>query len=222
MNSHTKKSQLVAIVGGSGAGKTWLSGRLLQLFGTKKACLISLDDFYHDRSHLPLSRRERVNFDHPRAIDWALLEKVLLDCGRGRPTRLPIYDFTTHSRLTRKSDFKPKQVVLVEGLWLLRRAPIRRLFDFRVFIDCPESVRFERRLNRDQSERGRSLESVQNQFWKKVAPMHERFVAPQKKWADLLLKPHAEPGAVKELAMHIAGGASFNQAGRELKAGKKI
>jgi uridine kinase len=183
---------LVAIVGGSGSGKTWLAEQLHRELG-KEVSRISLDDFYRDRSHLSLARRSRVNFDHPRSIDWNGVRTVLTACRRGQPVRAPRYDFSTHACLGWRPVWRPKRLVLVEGLWLLRAPAVRRLFDLRVYIDCPESLRFQRRLDRDGKERGRTRESIQEQFFGQVAPMHERFVAPQKRWADVVLG--AEMGA---------------------------
>lgn len=180
-------AKLVAIVGGSGAGKTWLAGKLHRLL-REHAARLSLDDFYRDRSHLSAKQRERVNYDHPRAVDWRCLERVLSDCRAGRPTRLPRYDFRTHTRIAPLAPWQPKPIVLVEGLWLLRSGAIRRLFDLRIFIDCPERVRLHRRLVRDVHHRGRDAESVRGQFRRSVAPMHHRFVAPQKRWANIVLK----------------------------------
>ena len=177
---------LVAIVGGSGSGKTWLAGKLQAALGPKAARL-SLDDFYHDRSGLSPARRATINFDHPRAIDWESLERVLLDCCAGKAARLPCYDFKTHSRLRSSKLLKLRPIILVDGLWLLRRPSIRRLFDLRVFLVCPASIRLRRRLARDVLARGRTRASIEKQFWTTVQPMHLKYVAPQARWADVVL-----------------------------------
>lgn len=180
-------NQLIAIVGGSGSGKTWLADRLQKLM-SEEAGRLSLDDFYLDRSHSPLSRREKINYDHPRSIDWACLERVLKRCRAGLPARLPQYDFTTHSRLLDHADWHPKPLVIVDGLWLLYRGSARRMFQLRIYIDCPAYLRLRRRLKRDIAERGRSPASIRRQFAATVDPMHERFVAPQARSADLIMK----------------------------------
>ena len=174
---------IIGIAGGSGAGKTWLANQILQQF-KKEACLISLDDFYLDRSHLSPARRQKINFDHPRSIDWTELENTLKACIARKSIVVPRYDFATHSRLPEPKQFAPKPLVLVEGLWLLRKASIRHLFDYTIFLGCPSDTRLERRLQRDSRERGRTRESIQQQFQKCVAPMHERYVEPQRRWAD--------------------------------------
>ncbi len=177
---------LVAITGGSGAGKTWLAEKLAALFGAD-ATRLSLDSFYRDRSYLPPKRREQVNYDHPRAIDWASLEQCLRDCRAGRCARVPVYDFKTHAR-SGTGALVPKAVVIVEGLWLLRRPSLRQFFDLTVFIDCPTRLRLNRRMQRDLAERGRTPESIRRQFRETVGPMHQRFIATQSRFADIVLK----------------------------------
>ena len=178
----------VAIVGGSGSGKTWLAQRLHAALG-RKAGRLSLDDFYRDQSHVTPAVRARINFDHPRAIDWERLESVLRDLLAGRTARLPAYDFKTHCRVKRVAALKPAEILLVEGLWLLRRPSLRRLFGYKVFVNCPMNTRLQRRLARDLISRGRTPASVRRQFRATVQPMHRRFVESQKRWADLVV-PH--------------------------------
>lgn len=187
--------RLIAIVGGSGAGKTWLANRLQQAAG-HEAGRLSLDDFYRDRSNLAPVRRSAINFDHPRAIDWPLLLRVLRDCRAGRMTRLPRYNFVSHTRRHDPDAWLPSASILVEGLWLFLRPAVREMFDLKIFLACATPLRLERRLARDVAERGRTADAVREQFWKTVAPMHERFVAPQARWADIIL---TEPPSEKEI-----------------------
>jgi uridine kinase len=195
--------RLAAIVGGSGAGKTYLARLLQKEFG-KDAVVLSLDDFYRDRSHLPLERRARTNFDDPRAIDWECLELTLKRLMQRKPTRVPRYDFATHCRLPQQTVLKSRAIILVDGLWLLRRPSIRRLFDCKVFVQCALQLRFARRLRRDVVERGRTEQSVRKQFFKTVAPMHKKFVQPQARWADVVLPGTFANAEVKALAQRIA------------------
>ncbi len=190
---------LVAIVGGSGSGKTWLADRLARAL-PGKVSRISLDDFYRDLSHLSPHARARVNFDHPRAVDWACLEKVLRSCLAGHRTGLPRYDFRTHCRRPGLKAWRPRPIVICEGLWLLRRPALRRLFQVRIFLECPAALRLHRRLGRDVRARGRSPESVVRQFKLQVAPLHQRFVASQARRADLVLKSPVSAGSVRGLA----------------------
>ena len=192
----------VALAGGSGSGKTWLATALQAQFGPS-ATRLCLDDFYRDLSHRSLPQRERVNFDHPRAIDWQTLEQVLRDALAGKTTRIPRYDFATHCRLPASAPWQPSPLVLVDGLWLLRRPSLRQLFAYRVFIECPAPVRLERRLERDMRERGRTRTSVIEQFQEEVAPMHERFVASQARWADLVLASPVSTDTVLEIAARL-------------------
>jgi uridine kinase len=191
---------LVAIVGGSGSGKSWLAEKLA--FG-RKVARFSLDDFYRDRSHLPLERRGATNFDHPAAIEWSLVEETLRDCVGGKETRIPQYDFTSHSRLREKRLLKPMPIVLVDGLWLLRRPALRRLFDLRIFIDCPARTRLKRRLARDQASRGRTPASIRRQFRKNVEPMHLLYVAPQARWADVVLQANWGGREIRRLVRRL-------------------
>jgi uridine kinase len=193
---------LVAIVGGSGAGKSWLVERLCQLLGDE-ACHLQLDDFYHDRSHLPLEERARVNYDIPDAIDWTWAGRTLRDCREGRSTPLPSYDFATHCRTSGRAIWRPRPIVFVDGLWLLRPPEIRALFSLKVFLDTPTALRFSRRLGRDVAERGYTPEAVEHRLRTAVAPMHERYVEPQKQWADLVLAQPFEPAQLAELAERL-------------------
>jgi uridine kinase len=178
---------LVAIVGGSGAGKTWLSCKLQRALGLPSVRL-SLDDFYLDQSHLAPSQRDQLNFDHPRAIDWRLAESALRACRTGRSVEVPRYSFITHRRLRTKRVVKPRAVILADGLWLLRKPQLRRIFDLCIFVACSTRLRLQRRLDRDLASRGRNGHSVRQQFRQTVAPMHKQFVAPQARWADIVLR----------------------------------
>lgn len=202
LNAPGPKPVFVAIVGGSGSGKSWLAGRLEKALAGLAARL-SQDDFYRDRSYLAPSRRRLINFDHPRAIDWAELERALHSLRiRGR-TEVPRYDFTTHCRLPNTRLLAAKPVVLVEGLWLLRRPSVRRLFALRIFIDCAARTRLRRRISRDQRCRGRTARSIREQFGATVEPMHRRFVLPQAAHADIVLRSRCDSKTVHQLASHI-------------------
>jgi uridine kinase len=209
------RPKLIAILGGSGAGKTWLARRLQHEFGPLAARL-SLDDFYCDLGQLPPARREAVNFDHPRAMDWLAFEKVLHDCRDGRVTRIPQYDFVTHTRLPKEKLFHPKPLILVEGLWLLWLPRIAELFDLKIYLNCLGQLRLERRLSRDTVERGRAPDSVRRQFSETVAPLHKQFVAPQAMLADIILK---QP--LSETELHGVIGA-IRLAVNEARVGQKI
>jgi uridine kinase len=192
-------NRLIAVAGGSGAGKTWLVNQLCRVLG-ENACRLALDDFYRDRSDLPLARRARLNFDVPQAIDWSGAERVLRACQAGLPTRVPRYDFATYSRTDDMQSLLPRPIVLVEGLWLLRSTELRPLFDLKIYLDAPTPLRRSRRVSRDTTERGYSLESVERRIATSVLPMHDRYVAPQKRWADLVLAQPFREADVHRLA----------------------
>jgi uridine kinase len=201
----------VAIVGGSGAGKSWLADQLQRAFG-RSAVHMSLDNFYLDRSHLTPARRARINYDHPRAIDWAEFRRALAKLSANRRAALPQYDFTTHCRLAQRKLTEPAQLVLVDGLWLLRNRSARKLFDYSVFLYAPVSLRLRRRLGRDQASRGRRSESVRAQFRATVEPMHQRYVQPQERSASRVLQHTC---GKRDLAKLVASLRKLLNAGRE-------
>lgn len=177
-----KAIRLIAVVGGSGSGKTWLAEELAGCLGQESAHLC-LDHFYQDLSHLSKPERERVNFDDPAAIDWESLREVIECLERGEVARVPVYDFTEHVRKREMVELESRPIILVDGLWLLHPEWLRKRFALSVFVDCPEEVRLQRRLERDVITRGRTRESVNRQFSEHVQPMHDRFVEPQRAWA---------------------------------------
>jgi uridine kinase len=189
-------------VGGSGSGKTQLADELKAVLGPK-AGRLSLDDFYLDRSHLSPAQRARINFDNPAAIDWPAFERILERCVRWRKCKAPRYDFPTHCRLRKSKTLRPSPIILADGLWLLRSPRIRRLFCLRIYLDCPAKLRLQRRLERDISGRGRSAKSALEQFRKTVEPMHRKYVAPQVRWADMVLPADWDDRDVQRLAKAI-------------------
>jgi len=177
---------IIGIVGGSGAGKTWLSRQIAAAFPTE-VTEVSLDDFYFDRSHVSPDQRRLVNYDDPEAIEWGLLREFLEDFRGGRPAHVPRYDFSSHCRNGQRAECTPTRLLIVDGLWLLTRPDVRELFDLSIYLECPAQVRLERRLARDVVERGRHAEDVHEVFETVVAPMHTRHVAPQRRWATVVL-----------------------------------
>ncbi len=175
-------SRFIAVVGGSGSGKSWLAANIRKQLGSEAGHLC-LDDFYRDLGHLPEEERDEVNFDDPAAIDWEALRVVLECLERGDAARIPIYDFATHTRMPETRDFENAGLVVLEGLWLLHPEWLREKFAVSVFVDCPEEERLRRRIERDRLTRGRTEESVRRQFADHVQPMHARFVEPQREWA---------------------------------------
>jgi uridine kinase len=171
--------RFIAVVGGSGSGKTWLAKELVAQLGDQ-ASHLSLDHFYQDLSHLPPAQRAQTNFDDPAAIDWESLQDVLKTLQCGESAQVPIYDFSEHIRKKETSTLECRPYVIVEGLWLLHPECLRETFAMSVFVNCPEATRLQRRIERDQITRGRSEESVIKQFTEQVQPMHMSYVEPQR------------------------------------------
>jgi uridine kinase len=192
----------VAIVGGSGSGKSRLSDKLASVF-SPGARRLSLDEFYWDRSHILASRRDTLNFDNPRAVDWKAFEQKLGRLLAGKSVRLPRYDFTTHARLAETRLVKPAPVIVADGLWLLRWRSLRRLFDFKVFIECSARARLGRRLGRDCLTRGGTAASIRKQFHRTVEPMHQKYVIPQRRHADVILSGNFGISEVRLLKSRI-------------------
>lgn len=195
---------IVGIVGGSGSGKSWLAQRLAQTLGTDRAGIICQDSFYKDLSHVTMEQRCDVNFDDPKALDWAAFRKCLAHVSSGRTARIPKYNFATHSRDAEGTEFAPREVVIFEGLWLLHRPALRRFFELAVFIDANTNLCLERRVQRDVSERGRRVEEVKACYGKRVLPAQRKFVEPQCWHADFILKAPISEEQVSVLAGRIS------------------
>ncbi|MGE0829543.1 MAG: uridine kinase [Hyphomonadaceae bacterium] len=193
---------IIAIAGGSGAGKSAVARALAPLIGAS-AALIHEDDYYHCRTRFPAFDPATHNFDLPAAKDHALLIQHLAAARAGRGFEKPLYDFTTHSRRAETEWIAPARALILEGTHVLASAPLRAQIDFSVFIDMDESLRLARRLARDTVERGRSAESVRAQFAQTVQPAHAQSVAPQQAFADLTLSA-GEDGEMLESA-RLAG-----------------
>ncbi|HBG45903.1 MAG TPA: uridine kinase [Deltaproteobacteria bacterium] len=198
---------LIGICGGSGSGKSTLSRALAKKIGCNDAAILQQDSYYKDLSRLSTEQRERVNFDHPSAIDWDLLAVHLGRLRQGAEAEVPSYDFSTHSRLPGSKAIKGAQVVIVEGHLILSQAGIRQMLDLRLFLDASLDLMLLRRLERDVAERGRSVESVASQYSLSVRPMYLEFVHPSRKWADLVINADSGPDEILEQA--VKGAASF-------------
>lgn len=177
---------MIGIAGGTGSGKTTFA-LALQAAAGEDSVIISQDSYYVANTHLSFEERLKINYDHPDAFEDQLLIEHLQKLRRGEPIEVPIYDFTAYVRTDRTIPVRPRRIVLVEGILVLANPELRSLFDLKVFVDTDPDVRLLRRLTRDVKERGRSLESVHHQYLSTVKPMHEAFVEPSKKYADLIV-----------------------------------
>jgi uridine kinase len=178
----------VGVSGGSGSGKSTFIGKMLELLGSENATVIQHDAYYYDLSHLSLEEREQQNFDHPGALETDLLTTHLGELLEGHSVDIPVYDFSTHTRKGSTRSVSPKGVVFVEGILLLTDPVLRSLLDLTIYLEVAEEVRLSRRMRRDVAERGRTPNSVLNQYLTTVKSMHEQYVHPSRDYADLVIK----------------------------------
>jgi uridine kinase len=178
---------IIGVAGGSASGKTTVSQEILARVGTERIAYIPHDLYYHDLSHLPMEQRAQFNFDHPEALDNALLVRHLDALSAGRVVQAPTYDFATYARLPTTQTILPQPVILIEGILIFTEPVLRRRMHIKLFVDADPDLRFIRRLQRDVEERGRSVDSVIAQYLSTVRPMHLEFVEPTKRYADLII-----------------------------------
>ena len=178
---------IIGICGGTGSGKTTVANRILESVSADEVVFIQQDLYYRDLKDMPLDYRNAANFDHPDALDNDLLVNHLKRLNAGEPVELPIYDFRTHSRLPATTLVDPKPIVIVEGILIFAEPRLREEMDIKVFVDTPDDIRFIRRLRRDIAERGRTLDSVIEQYIGTVRPMHIQFIEPSKRFADVII-----------------------------------
>jgi uridine kinase len=190
---------VIGVAGGTGSGKTTVAQEILKRAGTEKISLIQHDAYYKDLSDLPPAQRAMQNFDHPDALDNSLLIVHLQELKAGKAVDVPVYDFTTHARTGETRRIEPHRVVLLEGILIFADEALRRLMDVKIYVDTDADIRFIRRLERDLAERGRTMESVIRQYLATVRPMHQEFVEPSKRYADVIIPE----GGFNEVAMEI-------------------
>jgi len=178
---------VIGIGGGSGSGKTTVAARVIDALGPTRACVIQCDRYYHEHPSLTFEERSALNFDHPDALDMALLVEHVGDIKAGRAIDAPVYDFSRHARRPERDRLTPHDTVIVEGILALADETLRGLLDLKIFVDTDSDVRFIRRLSRDMHERGRTAQSVIDQYVNTVRPMHLAFVEPTKRFADVIV-----------------------------------
>ena len=185
--SMTQKAILIGIAGGTGSGKTSVARALANHFGNGEVALIEQDSYYNDLAHLPLDERALINFDHPNSLDFELLKSDLQKLIQGESVDIPIYDYAAHSRSKNSLHVKDPHIIILEGILALFDEGLRQMMDIKIFVDTADDIRIIRRIKRDTSKRGRSLESVIQQYYNTVRPMHIQFVEPTKRFADIIV-----------------------------------
>jgi uridine kinase len=178
---------IIGICGGTGSGKTTVANRILESVSASEVAFIQQDSYYRNLKDLPLDYRQAVNFDHPDALDNDLLVHHIRKLKAGGSIELPVYDFKTHTRQNETVLIEPKPIVIIEGILIFVDARLLEQMDIKVFVDTPDDIRFIRRLQRDIAERGRTVDSVIEQYLATVRPMHMQFVEPSKRYADVII-----------------------------------
>jgi len=183
----TRQPFVIGICGGTGSGKTTITNRLSHALSESGVLVIQQDHYYRDLSHLPLEERSKRNFDHPNALDTDLFIEHVKQLKDGQAVERPVYDFTQHRRVAETVRLESQPAILIEGILIFESEALRNLMDIKIFVDTDADLRFIRRLVRDIRDRGRTLESVIDQYEKTVRPMHLEFVEPSKRYADIII-----------------------------------
>ncbi len=198
-----KRPLIIGFAGGSGSGKTTIANAVVDAVGTDSVTLIQHDSYYRDQSDVPLEDRAKTNFDHPDSLETELLIEHLEELRDGLNIERPVYDFATHTRSEETVTVRPESAIIVEGILVLVDPDLRALMDLRIYIDTESDLRLMRRLSRDILERGRTVESVLEQYLATVRPMHQQFVEPSKRYADLIVPEGYNASAVSAVTSAI-------------------
>ncbi|MDX5475940.1 MAG: uridine kinase, partial [Bacillaceae bacterium] len=182
-----KKPIVIGVAGGSGSGKTSVTKSIYEHFQNQSILMIEQDYYYKDQSHLPFEERLKTNYDHPLAFDNDLLIKHIEELLQYEPINKPVYDYTQHTRSDKVIEVEPKDVIIVEGILVLEDERLRNLMDIKLYVDTDADIRIIRRMLRDIKERGRTIDSVIEQYVTVVRPMHNQFIEPTKRYADIII-----------------------------------
>lgn len=178
---------IIGIAGGTGSGKTTVVQQIVEELPSNEVCVISQDSYYKDTSEMTYDERVRINFDHPKAIDFNLLVNHLKELRNGNAINQPVYSFVDHNRTSDIIITEPKKVIIVEGILILTHPEIREMFDLKIFVHADSDERLIRRLKRDMAERGRDLQEVLIRYQNNLKPMHDEFIEPTKEFADIII-----------------------------------
>ena len=178
---------VIGIAGGTGSGKTTVARNLAAGLPTGVVSLVDHDSYYRDRKDLPFTERAQLNYDHPDSLETELLVEHLGRLRNNEAVEIPLYDFTTHTRRIETRRVEPTPVIVVEGILVLQNSALRAKLDIKIYVDTDADIRVFRRIRRDLEQRARSFESVRDQYYSTVRPMHLAFVEPSRRWADLII-----------------------------------
>ncbi|MCM4159304.1 uridine kinase [Antarcticibacterium flavum] len=178
---------IIGIAGGTGSGKTTVVKQIIEELKNEEVDVISQDSYYQDTTHLSFEERKKINFDHPKSIDFDLLVSHLKELKAGNSIEEPIYSFTEHNRTGETRTIHPRKVVIVEGILILTHADMRDMFDIKIYVHADSDERLIRRLKRDINERGRDLDEVLWRYQTTLKPMHQQFIEPTKEFADIII-----------------------------------
>ena len=182
-----RKPIIIGVTGGSGGGKTSVSRAILDSFPNARIAMIQHDSYYKDQAHLSFEERVKTNYDHPLAFDTDFMIEQLKELLKGRPVDITVYDYKAHTRSDKTFRQEPQDVIIVEGILVLEDERLRDLMDIKLFVDTDDDIRIIRRIKRDMMERGRSLDSIIEQYTTVVKPMYHQFIEPSKRYADIIV-----------------------------------
>jgi len=203
------RSLVVGIAGGTGSGKTTVAHKLAAAMPVGRCVTIEHDSYYRDQSHLPVDERALINYDHPASLESALLADHLRALREGRAVDMPIYDFATHTRREDKRRVEPAPVIIVEGILVFADSSLREQMDVKIFVDTDPDIRLMRRIRRDLEVRGRTFQSVRDQYYATVRPMHIEYVEPTKRWADLIVPEGGDNRVALDILLGQLGRFAF-------------
>jgi len=203
---------IIGICGGTGSGKTTVARRILENVSYEQVVFFQQDSYYRNLEDMPIELRHQINFDHPDALDNDLFINHVKALRAGEAIKMPVYDFSIHTRKAETIHVEPKPIMIIEGILIFVDAALRGLMDIKIFVDTDDDLRFIRRLQRDVNERGRTVESVIKQYLETVRPMHEQFVEPSKRYADVIIPE----GGYNEVGIDLISGKIRAQLQKEL------
>ncbi|CAN5702309.1 uridine kinase [soil metagenome] len=201
---------VIGIAGGTGSGKTTVARKLASSM-PGRSVMIEHDAYYHDQRHLSPEERAQVNYDHPASLETSLLVHHVRELRGNRGVDVPTYDFTTHSRTTESRRVEPARVIIVEGILVFTDAALRELMDIKIFVDTDADIRLIRRIRRDLEQRGRTFQSVRDQYYNTVRPMHLEHVEPTKRWADLIIPEGGDNRVALDVLLGQLGRIAFGR-----------